>query len=183
MAQGSVTQFLKSAGLIDFSRVYPPLLNRATDFGTAVHLMTELWDRGRLDIKSLDKALIPYLNGWKQFLKDYGIEINPDEIEKRFVSKRYRFHGRPDRWPVIKGKRTLIDIKSSTQMYAATEIQTAGYQILLEENGIKVKQRWGVQLREDGTYNIEVYKEASDRLVFLACLSIHNYKLRRGLIK
>lgn len=171
-----VTEILKSAGLIDFSRVPQDIMERAQKFGTAVHTATELWDKGTLNLMKLDVSLIPYLEGWKSFVKDYGIVIKPDEIEKQFVSMKYGFKGTPDRWPVIQGKRTLIDLKSSTSMYPSTAIQTAAYHILLDENGIKVQQRWGVQLNNKGTYKIAPYTKIGDRATFLSALNLYVWR-------
>ena len=183
-----VTEILQSAGLIDFSMVNEDVMRRAQAFGTAVHVATELWDKGVLDIETVDPELIPYLNGWKQFVEDYKITINPGEMEKRFESKKYGFSGTPDRWPEIAGKITVIDIKSSSSMYVATAIQTMLYQILLEEHGIKPKQRWGVQLLGEPTpgkklYRVEPYTDSSDRSVALSCVNLHHFKTRKGLIK
>lgn len=177
-----VTDILKVAGISDFSRVPIDILEAGQHFGTAVHKATELWDKGILDETILSEPLIPRLAAWKKFIKDYGVIILAKEIEKRFTSKKYGFTGEPDRWPKIQGKRTLIDLKSSTSMYPSTEIQTAGYEILLSENGIKVDRRWGIQLKENGTYNVEPYMEISDKTTFLSALNLYNWKKRKGLL-
>jgi len=98
------------------------------------------------------------------------------------VSKRYGFKGSPDRWPEIKGKITVVDIKTSTQMYVATEVQTMAYQMLLEENGVKPKERKGVQLTGDGLYKIEPYTDSSDKSVFLSALNLYRFKQRKGML-
>ena len=178
----SVTDILKGVGISDFSRVPIDILEAGQHFGIAVHKACELWDTKTLDVDVLSEPLIPRLEAWKKFIKDYSVVILLGEIEKRFISKKYGFIGKPDRWPKIQDKRTLIDIKSSTSMYPSTEIQTAGYEILLLENDIKVDRRWGVQLKENGTYNIEPYIETSDKSVFLAALSLYNWKKINGLL-
>lgn len=177
-----VTDILKGAGLIDFSYVPGKVMIPAQEFGTAFHLARQLWDKGTLDETSLSEPLIPYLEGYKKFKKDYGFVVTVNESEEQLVSIKYGFKGTPDLWPVIQGKRTLVDTKTSTSMYPATEIQTAGYEILLSENGIKINRRWGVQFKEDGTYNVKPYTEISDRGTFLNCLGVHNYKIRKGLL-
>lgn len=182
MDKPRVTGILKAAGLIDFSMVPQGIMERAQSFGTAVHLTTELYDKGTLDMDSLDPSLVPYLDGWKKFLKDYNITIKPDEMEKQFESKRYGFKGSPDRWPEIAGKITVVDIKTSTQMYAATAVQTMAYQMLLEENGVKPKERKGVQLTGDGLYKIEPYTDSSDKSVFLSALNLYRFKQRKGML-
>ncbi|MFA6142477.1 MAG: hypothetical protein WC738_04190 [Candidatus Omnitrophota bacterium] len=171
-----VTEILRAEGLIDFSKVPQDIMERAQLFGTAVHSTTELWDKGTLNLMKLDPLLIPYLEGWKKFIKDYGISFKPDEIERQLISIKWGFKGTPDRWPIVQGKRTLIDLKSSTAMYPSTSIQTAAYQILLEENGIKVQQRWGIQLNDKGIYKIIPYTKLSDRTVFLSALNLWKWK-------
>lgn len=167
----SVTQILREVGLVDFSHVPDSVMIPAQDFGTAFHLARHLWDKQTLDINSLSEPLIPYLEGYKKFKKDFGFIVKPDESERRLVSK-LGFKGKPDIWPVIQGKRTLIDTKTSTGMYEATAIQEAGYDILLLEIGIKVDRRWGLQLKENGTYNIEPYTKVTDKAVFLSALTL-----------
>lgn len=171
-----VTEILASAGISDFSKVPESVLFPAQKFGSAVHRATELWDRRTLDISILSEPLIPYLEAWKKFINDYKITIQPDEMERQFSSAKWGFKGTPDRWPMVNGKRTLIDLKSSVSMYPATAVQTAAYQLLLEENGIKINQRWGIQLNEQGKYKINPYVKLSDRTTFLSALNIYMWK-------
>jgi len=171
-----VTQILREVGLIDFSKVPDSVMIPAQKFGTAFHLARHLWDKKTLDEAKLSESLIPYLSGYKKFQKDFRFVVNPDESERQFVSNKYGFKGSPDLWPIIQGKRTLIDTKTSTGMYPVTALQTAAYQILLEENGIKIHQRWGIKLTEDGTYNIEPYKKLSDRTMFLSALNLYMWR-------
>lgn len=171
-----VTEILRVAGLIDFSKVPASIMEPALKFGTAVHKATELWDKKTLDESILSEPLIPYLTAWKQFIKDYKITIEPDEMEKQFTSTKWGFKGSPDRWPIVNGKRTLIDLKSSVSMHPATAVQTVAYQILLEEADVKIYQRWGVQLNEQGKYKITPYKNLSDRTTFLSALNLYIWK-------
>ena len=184
MNEPRVTSILQENKLIDFSMVRKDIMERACTFGSACHKATELHDLGTLDIDSLDPAIVPYLEGWKNFLKDYGLTFTPEEIEQRLVSKRHGFTGAPDRWHTKKG--LLIDIKSTTAMYPATAIQTMAYQMLIEETlKIKIKKRIGVQLtgQPGKGYKIAPYKDTSDKSVFLSCLNVYRWKQRKGLIK
>lgn len=179
-----VTSILKSAGLTDMSGIKSGILIRAQKFGTALHKATELWDKGVLDMSSLSAPLIPYLEAWKKFHKDYQIEWG--SVELPVSSVKYRFAGTLDRVGTIGGKNTIIDLKTSSVMYPAGAIQTAGYQIAYEEmTGEKIRQRWGVQLTPENTipYKIENYTESSDKAVFLSALMVHNFKEKHNLIK
>ena len=184
MNEPRVTGIMQAEGLIDFSMVRQDIMERAQVFGQAAHKACELWDLGTLDINSLDPAIVPYLEGWKNFLKDYDLTFTPEEIEHRLISKRYGFTGAPDRWHTEKG--WLIDIKSTTAMYPATAIQTMAYQMLIEENlKIKIKKRIGVQLTgQPGLgYKIAPYKKKTDKSIFLSCLNVYRWKQTEGLIK
>ena len=180
-----VTQILQVAGLVNFDMVKEDVLRRACAFGSAVHKACELWDSKILNIVEFvnnpkTKPLVPYLESWKQFLKDYDLSFEPEEIENRLISEKYGFGGMPDRWHRKKG--ILPDIKTSTQMYPSTAIQTMAYQMLVEENyKIKIKKRLGVQLTEKG-YKISPYTDSSDKAVFLACLHVFNWKKRYNLL-
>ena len=167
----SVTQILQGAGLVSFNAVNPDILERAQKFGSASHLACALDDKNQLDMKSLDPALLPYLENWRQFKKDFGI-TEFAEIEKQVFSKRYQYAGCLDRlW-----ENTLIEIKTSTSIPTTTGLQLIGYQTAYREmTKIKIKQRLCVQLLE-GTYKVQEYKDKIDASVFLACLTLINWK-------
>lgn len=176
----SVTEILQEGGFIDLSNVRADVLEAARNFGNAVHKMAELWDKGTLEMLTLDPQLLPYLEGYKKFLKDYDLSFEPDEIEQHLASRVWRYAGTPDRFRKI--RKLLIDLKSGT-MQPATELQTAAYQILIEENfGIKIKERWGVQLLPGG-YKIHPFKDKSDRTIFLGAVNAYYWKQKHNLLK
>lgn len=177
-----VTEILKGAGLIDLSCIREDVLERAAKFGTAVHLACELHDKNTLDIDKLDPALFPYLEGWRKFKKDYDTSFNG--IEQVVYSDRWKFRGTLDRIGMINHKLTLIDIKSSTSIFPSTAIQLAAYQLAWQEMAQeKIKQRWCVQLTPDG-YTVAEYKNHDrDKSVFVAALTIYNWKKENKLWK
>ncbi len=66
------------------------------------------------------------------------------------------------------------------QQYENTK---GAYEVLAIENGIPIKKRWAVRLKGNGDYEPKLYTDSTDKSVFLHGISIHNYKLRKGLIK
>ena len=178
MNKPRVTNILKAGGLINFDMVPKDILDRACAFGSAVHLATQLDDLGTLDINSVDSSIMGYLESWRKFCKDYDLSFTKDEIEHRYTSKR-GFTGMPDR--ISKAKGLLLDIKTGSGVYHSVDIQTAAYQILAEENGIKIKKRMCVQLMEN-RYKIYPLTETSDKSVFLSCLNIYNFKKRHNML-
>jgi len=174
-----VTDVLQSVGIVDYSGVDAEILAAAGDLGTNSHRACELSDKKTLDTDSLDRALIPYLNAWQAFLKEYGIKIEKKFIEKSFYSKHYGFAGTLDR--AISYRELLIDIKSSAVLYKAIGPQLGGYKVLYEENtGLKIRHRWGVLLKPDSSYKVEEYKDSLDEQVFLSSLQVHKWKLKNG---
>ncbi len=176
----SVTQVLQEVGIIDFSKVPASLLEAARKFGTATHLTTALSDKKILDEGDLDIHLKPYLEGWRLFRQEYGFV--PEFIEKSMYSKIYRVAGTPDRigkWR-IDDSIIIPDIKTSFEFSPANGIQLAGYELLIKEN-LKPKtriKRLSILLNGQGTYKIQEYKDKSDVNVFIAALSIYNFKVK-----
>lgn len=167
----SVTQIIEAAGLSDLTWIPKEVLEEKSDLGKKVHKTTELYDLGILDLDSLHETLRGYLDSWIKFRKDYGFE--PEEIEKQCFHPLYKFAGRVDRV----GKRILVDIKSGTKQKSHA-IQTMGYKILFDCERAKsesIKERYAVYLKEDG-YEVEPHKNQNDLNVFLAALTIYNFK-------
>lgn len=184
-----VTQILQAQGISDFSFVPEKILEVNANFGTAAHRTCAYWDKGTLDMKSLQenektRALIPYLGQWQKFLKDYEVELYPGWIEKVSYCQKWRFGFTPDRIGKIKGKVILIDIKTGVPN-RATEIQTAAYKLgIEEETGDKINERWVIYLGPEKYKidNLDKDRSAYNRhkSVFLSCLNVYNYKKNGG---
>ncbi len=153
--------------LTDFSRVPPHVLRAAADFGTAVHLACELDDLGDLDESALDPALVPYLTAWRKFSADY--EVQWELIEKQVHHKTMGYAGTLDRQGRVKGLATVLDIKSSAQLYPSVGPQLAAYQQASERPSV---QRMAVQLKADGTYVAKTYTDMTDWPVFASLLTL-----------
>ena len=176
----SVTQILKTAGLVNLDWIPVEVLEQKADLGKKVHSATELYDRNDLNFDALHPALLDYLTGWIKFRKDFNFE--PTEIEMQIVHQTYRYAGRIDRVGMMGKDLILLDIKSGTKQKTHA-IQTAGYELLYNQNKKAkelIKRRFVVYLSPTG-YEVEEHKDKNDRGVFLAALSITNYinNLRR----
>ena len=169
----SVTQVIEKSSLVNLDWVSPELLEQKADLGAKVHSTTEFYDKSTLDLENLHPLLSKYLDQWIKFRHDY--EFEPTEIELRLAHPLYRFAGTIDRVGYIKDELTLLDIKSGT-IQKAYAIQTAGYELLYNQaNKKKIKRRLAVYLSEND-YKVKEYKDKNDANVFLAALTIHNYK-------
>ena len=174
-----VTALLAEAGLID--RTW--FSDEGATRGRYVHQACHYYDMGELDEDSLDPVLIPYVDGWKKFTADTQVTIL--RAEERIVNERLGITGTPDRvveWPGV--GYAVIDIKSGS-LSDWTAIQLAAYKLLLtdavkDDDWPRVLKRFAVNLPGDGTYKVKEYKDRADEGIFLAALSIHNWKKNHG---
>ena len=176
----SVTQILKTAGLVNLDWIPAEILEQKADLGKKVHSATELYDKEDLNFDALHPVLKSYIDGWVKFRKDFNFE--PTEIELQLLHAAYRYAGRIDRVGMMGKDLTILDIKSGTKQKTHA-IQTAGYELLYNQNKKAkelIKRRIVVYLSPTG-YEVEEHKDKNDRGVFLAALSITNYinNLRR----
>ena len=164
--------------LVDFSRVPPETLEYARQRGTAVHKATELHDLGTLDEESVDEAVRPYLEAWKRFRKETGFV--PRLIESRVHHADYGYCGTIDRQGYMTklagSPEAVIDIKTPVQLGPVVGIQLAAYQEALRSEGIQADLRFAVQLRSDGQYRLTAYTDKADFSVFVALLTIKNWR-------
>lgn len=171
----SNTQILKAEGFLDYSKIPVGVLEASQKFGSAVHRTTEYNDKSILNEDELDDNLRPPLEAWRNFNKDYRTEITL--IEAMLYSKIWWFAGMLDRIVAIDGESTLVEIKTPYEISDTTALQTAGYEILVEENlDIKIKNRLVVQLLPDGQYKVTSFKEKMDRNVFLSAVQNYHWK-------
>lgn len=187
-----VNEIIREAGLSFIDYVRSNVLEAARQFGTAVHKACELDDKNDLAEDILSKPLLPYLNGWRNFRKQFQLEIW--EIEKSIYSKKWQFAGTPDRIGVYRSKDykapAVVEIKTDREYTPATTLQTAAYFLMWNERHpdrklhdvitviLNPKKKIGYEITISGKLHIEVDKE-----VFIACVQLYHWKKRLGLIK
>lgn len=164
------------APLSDFSGVPRDVLDAASAFGTAVHLACELDDFGELDEAALDHALVPYLMAWRAFCRDHKTDWY--EVEKTVFHESLRYAGTLDRLGIVDGGLSVVDIKTSDQLYPSVGPQLAAY---AEASGNAHAQRIAVQLKGDGTYVFKHFNDPGDFPVFVSLLTVRNWCVRRSI--
>ena len=183
-------EILKASGIVSFDHIPVDKREIGMHNGRVVHATTSLWDAEKLDYdfvvandKDAEFKVIPYLEGWMKFRKDYNITKSKIiSNEKMLYSKERIFAGQHDRVIRIQDF-TMLDIKMYANSKMGGDLQTAGYSILWDENypKKKIKNRIVVRLVPND-YGIFVYKNKSDYYDFLVCLQMHNLKKKRGLL-
>lgn len=170
-----VSEAIQAAGLKDFSRVEPAVLERARQRGTAVHAACHYLDDGDLDWSTVSPEIEPYVRAWERFKKDTGVELL--RIEKPLFHATLGYAGTPDRVVNLYPHKGIIDLKT----YApdvVTGIQLAGYSYLElgQQSPLDAPKRWGLWLKDDGKYSLTEFTDNGDERIFLACLDICKFK-------
>ncbi len=150
------------------------VLEYKRQIGKAVHKAVELMEAGRLDVATVDPAIVPFVAAWSKFKAETGFAVLHSEMI--VYSKKLRVAGTLDLTGMRGDLIELLDLKAVWAMGDETAIQTAGYSMLYEElTGVKVQRRGGLQLLRDGQYRYHPYKDGNDRNVFLAALTVFNW--------
>lgn len=164
----SVTQVLKHAGLIDYSKIPQDVLRLASHRGRWVHHALQLIDDG-LPVVGMPEEYQPWVDAYMRFRADTGFEVLLNE--HRSYHSRWKYAGTMDRTGIIAGRRVLIDFKTGLYL-PAHQYQLAAYAGLLREP--RMYERGILQLRGDGTYKLHHHiRQSFDRdfAIFLGALA------------
>ena len=175
----SVSDILKGTGLIDYSGVRASVMENARQFGTAVDLACQLFDENDLDPDYNDPKVMPRLEGWQKFCREW--EFKPLLVAKPMshVLNGMAYGMTPDRYGICKLGNVVIDIKNTAEVMASHAIQLAAYiqPFKIEGNGVN---RFVVQL-QDGGYKLHEFKDRQDERIFGAALALTHWKLAKGI--
>ena len=176
-----VSEILSTGGLVDLWGIPPFSLEAAKKLGTAVHFTCQHYDTGRLREQTVDMGIRPYLDAYIKFKREHCVEVI--ENEKSYYSAKWGFCGTLDRVFAIKGKIILCDLKTTTTMHPARDVQSAGYKLLYQEtSGQKINQRWALQLLP-GQYKVWPAKNSFDESVFISALQVYKWRKNNGCLK
>lgn len=174
----SVTQILESAGLPELSRVPADILEWKRDLGSKVHRAIEFLDDDDLNFDTLLPEWRPYIESYQKFKRESGFE--PLAAEEPVFHPVYKYPGKPDRIGILNGKISLIDYKTGLIDLKSVGPQTAAYSEAWNHDckiGDNIRKRYALKLSKDGTYKLIECKNPNDFNVFLAALSLYNWKV------
>lgn len=148
----SVTDICKP--LVTFGEVSQEVLRQAARRGSQVHEYAELIDYGmEANDLEVEPELVGYVTAYTRFLRDYKPEW--ELIEKPLYSLDMGYAGTLDRYGIIDGEKTIVDIKTSSSASRATRIawavQLEAYLGLL---GCGFAKRYNLWLKSDGNYQL-----------------------------
>jgi hypothetical protein len=178
----SVTTVIDQA-LNQFAGFTPAMMERvknAGEFGRAVHTLTELDDAGTLDEENLDPGLLPILQAWEKFKFDSPFSFIRAEYP---IASKLGYAGTLDRIAEKhNGSKILLEIKSRQYLDGRDGLQTIAYAKAYEEmTGEKIKQRYIIELKRDGTYTLTENRDQQDWNIFRSMLAIYNWRKNHGI--
>ena len=164
--------------------------------GTAIHEACRLADlhcpdatrmEDVLDVLEIHEAVQPYLAGWLLFRREKGWRATA--WEQPLSLKRLRIAGTPDAWGETECGSVLIDLKSWAAQGAkpkrSAEVQTAAYDLMLEESEHNERQRhrWIVKLSGDSKYRCYECGNDADYDIVSYCARVWWDQYNAGIVK
>ena len=150
-------------------------MEAAADRGTKVHAATEALDRtGRAEIED---EYLPYMQAYARFLKEHDVQW--ELIEHQDYHPAHRYAGTIDRYGMLDGFSTLLDIKTTYKVYKPLCSASLNlYRMMLEARGKTVERLSILHLRKDGSYKLLRFD--ADDGVPMALITLHTaLKTRR----
>ncbi len=127
----------------DARKSYMAVKKEAADLGTKAHQFAQDYIEGKNpDIPEgddkLQNAILAFLRLWND------LKIKPIAIEKHLYSRGWDYAGRCDLVAKLKGENSLIDFKTSKEIYTEFRYQTAAYAAAYSEMNPKkpIKNRY-----------------------------------------
>jgi len=182
----SLTEALHVAGFISGEEWFT---EEARLRGSAVHAACWYFDERDFNESTLDPRIRPYLDAWKRFREESGWAAeNTDESGRDTSIKEeplWSFEGfatTPDRVGELGGHPTILEIKTGLESPWHGP-QTAGQAIARSERtgrALHTLRRYGVYLRNDGTYRLRPKTDRGDYAAFRAALTVALWKGLHG---
>jgi hypothetical protein len=149
-------------------------MEAAADRGTKVHAATEALDKaGRAEIED---DYLPYLQAYAQFRREH--EVAWELIEHPDYHPELLYAGTIDRYGLVDGKHTLLDLKTTYTVYKPLCSASLNlYRLILEAREKPVEKLMILHLKKDGKYRLIHFD--FDDAVPMALLTLHSALKRR----
>ena len=149
-------------------------MEAAADRGTKVHAATEALDgTGRAEIED---EYLPYLQAYAQFRREH--EVSWELTEYPDYHPDHKYAGTIDRYGMVDGKYTLIDLKTTYTVHKPLCNASLNlYRLILEARQKPVERLMILHLKKDGKYRLINFD--FDDTVPMALLTLHADLKRR----
>lgn len=149
-------------------------LEAAAERGTAVHLAAQALDG--TGAVSVEEEHLPYVRAYRDFLTEHSAVWSL--TEKPLFHPELFFAGTPDRYGLLDGKHTILDIKTTYTVYKPLcRAQLNLYRLILIARGFPVESMAILHLKKDSTYKLLPMQE--DEPLALALITIYNALRKR----
>ena len=156
------------------SGVYPEVLEAKREAGSNTHLAIRDIESGIEEAWWEGEPWQPFVSAYQRFKAETNYTATL--VEYKVFHDTYQYKGTFDSLGMFNGGKTeaLIDVKTSSTMDPSMGYQLAGYDAALPTNPKRL--RLGLQLKNDGTYQVHEYKDKNDSKIFLAALTVATVK-------
>ena len=143
-------------------------MEAAADRGKKVHAATEALDK--TGWAEIEDEYLPYLQAYAAFRREHDVQW--ELIEHPDYHPAHRYAGTIDRYGMVDGFKTLLDIKTTYRVYKPLCSASLNlYRMMLEARGKTVERLLILHLRKDGSYKLLRFD--ADDLVPMALLTLH----------
>ena len=144
-------------------------LEQAAERGTAVHNATVSLDA--TGQAQCEEEHLPYVLAYKKFRDEHAVLWGFTEHAMHHPELHYA--GTPDRYGMVDGKWTLVDIKTTYTVYKPLcRAQLNLYRLMLLAKGYVVDRMSILHLKKDATYKLVPMEE--DEPLAMALITIYN---------
>lgn len=170
----SVTTVMRPLDSEVYRGIDENVMKMAANRGTAIHNAVENY--ALYGIEDIEPEYRGYFDGFLRFWD----ENNPEPLatESRMYHKFLRYAGTADLPCVIRGKKVLIDYKTSAEVNKMlTGVQLEAYAKAYSSHGFRFDEKAIVHLKNDGSYQMVRYKanDMESWEVFSSLMVVQNH--------
>lgn len=126
-------------------KAYQRFTDEAADIGSMVHAYAEAALKGEEAVMPEHPAAIKGCNAFGEWRKSHDIHCLSSEM--MIFSREMYYAGTADFYGYIDGELVIADFKTSSGIWNEYLLQTAAYQLAVEEEaGVKIDARWLIRL-------------------------------------
>ena len=174
-----LTSVCETEGLSDYSGIPEVIRQAAMDFGSDVHLATDLLDRGILDEESLTDRVAGCMAGYKRFHREHRVEWMWCE-EPCGYGQGNLYGCVIDRAGKLDWKKAVVEIKTGQPQPWHGPQLAAQREAMRYHHGFTAGKAFGLYLNPSGTYRLIDYSQELDShfSAFLSALNLHQWRKR-----